>query len=124
VYSTEIYNALNVTAITSLLNTYGTGYALFSDMVIPADCEVKKTINFYQLGTIDCRLNYGLARYTVNCRAETQGEAMAIAIAVVNAINLETYTTYRLYCQIYQGLPPQDNTDVYNIPIEVTIKRK
>lgn len=123
-YSTDIYNALNVTAITSLLDAYGTGYALFSDMVIPADCYAKKTINFYQLGVIDCRLDYGLATYTINCRAETKAEAMTIAVAVVNTINLESYTTYRLYCQIQQGLQPQDNTDVYNIPVEVTIKRK
>jgi hypothetical protein len=107
-----------------MLDSYLTTYALFNSYIIPADCTAKKTINFYQLGSIDCRLEYGLGNYTVNCRAETQAESEAIANAVITAVNRRSYTTYYLFCQLNQCVPPADNTDVFNTPVEITIKKR
>jgi len=125
VYSTNIFTALNVSAITSLLDEYTAGVpALFADTVIPEDCTAMKTINFYQVGMIDLALNYIQATYSVNCRAPTQTEAETIAAAVVGSVNRTSYTEFFTNCQLGAPIPPADATDVYNIPIEITFKKR
>lgn len=123
-YSTNIFTALNVAAVTSTLDEYAPGVpALFNDVLIPEDCAATKTINFYQVGMIDLALNYVQANFSVNCRAATQAEAETIASAVVTAMNRVSFTDFFTTCQIGAVISPMDNTDVYNIPIEITFKK-
>ena len=123
-FSSDIYNALNVSSITNLLGDYANVKALFDSTVIPSDCSALRTINFYQTAPIDNRLEYGLGTYTVNCRAETQNEAETIAQAVVSAVNRRGSGDAFYYCQTGVTLPPQDETDVFNVPVEITIKKR
>ena len=123
-YSSDIYNALNVATVQAAVSAYGTGYAIFNSLVVPADCEGAKTINFYQLGPIDASSDERIAKYTCNCRAGTQQEALSIALVVVNEINREMYSDYYLICQIGQPIRPQDDTDNFNYPVEITIKKR
>ena len=123
-YSTNIFSALNVAAVTGLLDEYSAGVpSLFSDTQLPEDCTALKTINFYQVGMIDLSLNYVQWTYSVNCRAPTLAEADTIAAAVVAAVNRVSFTDYFLTCQIGAPITPADDTDVYNVPIEITLKR-
>ena len=123
-FSNDIYNALNVAGITDLLGDYESVKALFNSTVIPSDCSALSTINFYQTAPIDNRLEYGLGAYTVNCRAQTQIEAETIAQAVVTAVNRRGSGDAFYYCQTGAVIPPQDETDVFNVPVEITIKKR
>ena len=124
-FSNDIYTALNVSSVTALPGDYTPSIkALFSDTVIPSDCAALSTINFYQTAPIDNRLSYGQGAYTVNCRAQNQNEAETIALAVVAAVNRRGITDNLIYCQLGAPIPPQDETDVYNVPVEITIKKR
>lgn len=123
-FSSELYTALNTTNITTLLDAYGTGKALFDCTLIPTDCAAVKAINYYQLGFSDVRNDYDMSVYTINCRAATQGEAVTIAKAVINEVNRKSYSNYFITCQLGQVLPPADDTDIFNAPIELTIKKR
>ena len=124
-YSTDIFTALNVSSVTSTIDEYSEGVpALFNDVLIPEDCAALKTINFYQVGMIDLSLNYVQAEYSVNCRAPTQSEAETIAVSVVSAVNRVSFTDFFTTCQVGAPIPPLDPTDVYNIPVQITFKKR
>ena len=122
--SSDIFAALNVSAITSLLDyKTGTTPAMWADS-IPQSFTKNKSINFYLTDRIDGGLEYTLQRWTVNCRAATKSEAEAIGTAVFNQINRRSYTDYYLLCSILPVIFPADDTDNYNCVIEVTLKKK
>lgn len=123
-FISTIYTALNVTAVTNLLDTYGTGKALFADSLIPADCGVWKTINFYQSGSEDYGLDYGQVNFSVNCRAQTRAEASAIAEAVLTRLNRTNFGNFYIVGAKLPILNPADETDSYNQPVEITLKAR
>ena len=129
-YSTDIFTALNVSSVTSTIDRYiplgetVSVPALFNDVQVPEDCSELKTINFYQIGMIDLSLNYIQAEYSVNCRAATQGEVNNIADAVITAVNRVSFTDFFTTCQVGAPIPPIDPTDVYNIPVQITFKKR
>ena len=128
--SEEINDALNVAAITTLLDTYvdkdGTVLpALFDDMVIPADiAEEAKTINFYKSATADLCQPVEIYTYTINCRAKLKEEAETILKAVADEINRNNYSGYFITCQALPTVPPQNEQDNYNAILEIRIKMK
>lgn len=115
-----LYSALNVSSITSLLDTNG----LFDGLLIPEWFDGFKTINFYLSGTASGAVEFGDYRYSVNCRAKTDGESRAIAQAVFNQLNRADFSGYHTNCSVLGTLPPQDDTDVFNTPIEVILKTR
>ena len=134
--SEEIFNALNVSAITSLLDTYTDSGstsvpALFDAMVLPEDFTGSKSINFYINEPRNAALSFEVYVYTVNCRSDdysgTNTTSRDIADAVINTINQEGnseggLSDYYTTCSVLATIPPADGEDNYNTPIEVTIK--
>ncbi len=129
--SNLMYDALNVASITDLLDTSNSTKGLFDGRVIPdwfnkkADGEEAfKTINFYLSSPFSGGLEYEIYRYSVNCRAKTDGESRAIAEAVFNQVNRADFTGYHTNCNVLGTLPPADSTDVFNTPVEVILKSR
>lgn len=121
--SAELYTVLDVTAITSLLDTYLTEPAIFADVtMIPQAFTGDACINYYITSPIDNNMDYGMYSRTLNCRAKTDLESRTIALAVVTAINREPITGGWVNCETLQTLPPGDDTDLFNTPLTVVIK--
>jgi len=121
--SSEMYTALNITDITSLLDTYASSPALFSDDLLPQDFGAdKKSINYYRVGLYDGGLEYSNYSYSINCRAKSKTESETIAQAVKDGINRTSYSDYFIVVNVLQTIPPIDDTDSYNTPLETTIK--
>ena len=119
-----LYTALNVASITNLLDTQDSVVGLFSGRLIPEFFTENKTINFYSNAPFDGSLEYQKYVYSINCRAKTDAESRAIAQAVFTAVNRADFTDYHTNCSVLGTLPPQDNTDVFNTPVEVIIKTR
>ena len=126
--SDDLYSALNVSAITNLLDTYEYGEdsypGLFDNMVIPSFFTGTKVINFYMSGVYDARLDYDSFRYTINCRSQSYSDSRTIANTVLGVINRTIYDDYFIVCEMLPTISPQDTTDVYNTPIEAVILKK
>lgn len=123
-FATEIYTALNVSAITTLLDDYDTGKALFHGQVLPEDYSGTKSINFYRTDPINNLLPYGLGIYSASCRAATESDSNALAAAVVNMINRVQTDGHMFRTSILQTIPPADSTDNYNTPVQITIIKR
>lgn len=117
-----LYTALNVTDITDLLDSYNTGKALFSAKLIPEDFTGNKSINFYMSGVFNAALEYGRYLYSINCRSNNFYESKEIAIAVKDEINRRHYTNSFMTASILETIPPMNDTDNYNTPVEAIIK--
>jgi hypothetical protein len=124
--SSEIYTLLNVSAITTLLDSYVIGEtsyaALFYDVLLPADFTGFKSINFYRTAAYAAAGEVQQFLYTINCRARTHAESVQIAYAVIAEINRVSFSSGFSICSLLPTLGPQDDTDVYNTPVEITLK--
>lgn len=119
-----LYSALNVSAITDLLDSYESGKALFGDYLVPQDFTGSKSINFYMINAYDASLDYKNYGYSINCRANDLDTSRSLAIAVIDEINRSNYTDCYMVCTVLSTIPPTDDTDNYNTPVEVTIKQQ
>ena len=122
--SNELYNALNDSAITDLLDAFSLSPALFSDSLIPQAFTGDASINFYMSGSYDATLSYDDYTYTVNCRDKSYSGSRTIAYAVISTINRVNYSDYYIVCKLMGTIPPMDDTDNYNSPVEVKIKKR
>lgn len=122
--SNLMYDALNQSSITDLLDTVSSVVGLFDARAIPEFFTGFKTINFYLNGPYNGSLEWNEYLYSVNCRAKTDGESRAIAQAVFTALNRADFTDYHTTCQVLGTIPPEDDTDVFNTPIEVLLKSR
>ena len=126
--SEDLFTALNVSAVTTGLDNYVVGEdtykALFGSNVLPSDFSGDKSINFYMSLPYNASTMVPEYGYTINCRAETFNESRTIAQSVVDNINRESYSDYFLICSVLATLPPADDRDNYNTPVEVTIKNR
>ena len=120
----KIYAALNVVGITGLLDDYKTGKALFSESVMPEDFTGQKSVNYYMISSFNGGLEYSEYRYSISCRAATQGEALTIASAVFDALNRSSYGDYYIVCSVNPVIPPADDTDNFNVPVEIILKTR
>lgn len=118
-----LYTALNVSAITTLLDAYSSGYALFSG-IIPGDFAGNESINYYMSSPLNGGLEYELYRYTINCRSELHYTSRVMAKAVYDTLNRVSDSTFNFVCQVLQTIPPVDETDNFNTPVEITIKKR
>lgn len=120
-----IYNVLNVSPITSLLGTYKTKTAIFSDALIPQDFTANAaSINFYYSESYNAALSFNELKYYINCRAYTMNESQAIANAVKTAINRLSGADYYISVNVLPTIAPEDDRDNYNSIIEATIKKR
>ena len=132
----QIYAALNVTTITSLLDARGTGdtrKALWNDLVIPTTYKfgdktitvsAKKTINFYRIAPISTGSEVQRIVFMANCRAPLLSQAETIGNAVNTSLHRRTYHGYFIRCKVLAPIPPADGTDVYNQPVECELIKK
>ena len=121
---TAIYEALLTdTGVLALVSSIGI-YPCIASGVIEPDWDVSlSTVLIYRLNPVDYTIDVLLADYTVNCRADTEIKAEALAGAVVDALNRkEVAGSGRYYCQWGFVIQPADNTDNFNCPVEVRIK--
>lgn len=124
-FNADIYSALNVAAVTNLLDAYGSGVALFASSILPEDFTDNKSINFYRVAPLDNTIEYGDGRYSASCRAATEEESLTIASAVVNAINRKSYVDYFIKTSIGVTIRPEaTQTDNFNTPVEITIYKR
>jgi len=121
---TAIYEALLTdTGVLALVSSVGI-YPCIANGVIEPDWDVSlSTVLIYRLNPVDYTIDALLADYTVNCRADTEIKAEALAGAVVEALNRkEVAGSGRYYCQWGFVIQPADNTDNFNCPVEVRLK--
>jgi len=121
---TAIYEALLAdVGVLALVSSVGI-YPCIANGVIEPDWDVSlSTVLIYRLNPVDYTIDVLLADYTVNCRADTEIKAEALAGAVVEALNRkEVAGSGRYYCQWGFVIQPADNTDNFNCPVEVRIK--
>ncbi|MCP4589097.1 hypothetical protein [Pseudoalteromonas sp.] len=120
--STEMYSALNVSAITDLLDTYLSQPAIFDNVLIPQSFGGNKSINYYLTSQYSSEAE--IYDYTINCRAATMGESRTIASTVIDTISRENGSNYYIYCEVLATISPADDLDNFNTPLTATIKLK
>ncbi|MDA3939821.1 MAG: hypothetical protein PF693_10990 [Spirochaetia bacterium] len=119
-----IYSVLsNDSAVTALIGT-----ALHNARMIPETETGTDTINFYRLGTFDGTLEYFELDWSIDCRSESEYTAESIATAVTEALNrVDTTVGGKIYfgtITVLPIIPPADVADVYNVPVNLTVRRK
>ena len=123
--SNRLYTAINIDSVTGLVDAFGSGHAIFPSTLIPESFTGNEVINFYRTGTNGFGLGYHDYTYNINCRSELEIDSLIMANAVKDAINRVAVENGFTYCRdILQTIPPQDETDLYNTPVTVTIKSK
>lgn len=122
---TYIYQQLvNETDITDIVGT-----AIYNARKIPEDETSKETINFYiSGGGLSGGLDYFERTWSIDCRSDDEGTSKDIAIAVYSLLNRisSTYSGKKYFSRIniFPTLPPANDTDVYNTPVENYIRRR
>ena len=123
----RLFNILKAdTNITTKLSTYGSAAApaIFMDVQLPADFTGRAALLCYRIEVVDFSLSYGQYRYNIACRASSYASAVALQVAVKDA--LSRYSNDGLHIHV-EGLPvivPRDKTDDYNAPLSIIIKSK
>ncbi len=119
----ELFTAINISSIQAVVDDYGTGHAIFIDELVPSDFTGKKSVNCYLTANYDPSLEIDYYKYSASCRAETGNESRIIAQAVIDGINRVSYSDYYISCKLLPVIRPQDDTDTYNSPVEIIIKK-
>ena len=111
------------TAVAALVSTN-----IFNARMVPSDFNSLKTINFYATLPKSARAEFFESRWSVDCRSDVESESMNIASAVTDALNRVSSTVgsynYFSVVDILGTIPPADNADVYNTPVQVYIRRR
>lgn len=121
--SNRLFTALNVSAITTLLDTYLTKAAIFPSALLPEQFTGTESINYYLTSPYNAAMTYAEYIYIANCRSITDIGSRTIAQAVID-INETAITDGFLYCSLLPTIPPIDKDDTYNTPVEVRIKSR
>lgn len=128
-----IYSILsNDTNVTDLVGTFTAGEttypAIYNARLIPQTDDNTETINFYRSSNFNAALNYFETTWSIDCRAKSEYEAYEIADAVKDALNRKSAEAggYKYFgtISILQAIPPADDADVYNVPVEINLRRK
>jgi len=120
-----LYNAIRLNpTIQALVNYKGTRPCISSNRVAPRSWKsTDTTVLIYTPTGRDYREEHLEMTYTVNCRAPKEREVEILAVTVVAALNRKSIPTGgRYYCVLGFVIPPQDESDSYNLPVAVTIK--
>lgn len=122
----EIYKVLAASSsVLALVTRTGTSpdyvYDIEVAMIEPKDWGINdSSITIYQSGPDSLGDVYDVF-HTVNCRANTEAKAKALASAVAAALHRVTFSQMMFYCTLEQPIPPADNTDNFNAPVTVRV---
>ena len=122
--SNRLFTALNIPAVTGLLDVFGTGHAIFPSTRIPESFTGTEVLNYYRTGSNQSGIGYNEYIYNVNCRSELEIDSITLMQTVISELNRTPVIDGFMYCQALQTIPPLDETDLYNTPVTVTIKSK
>jgi hypothetical protein len=104
------------------------GTSIYDARRLPDSDSSNDTVNFYPVAPYAGGLNYDSQRWSISCRGSTNGEARTLAYAVKDALNRINVTVgaYEYYgvADILPVIQPVDETDNYNMPVELTIRRR
>lgn len=119
-----IYTVLtNEAAVTDIVDT-----SIYTARLVPETDDSSETINYYRTGNLDRSLNYFDILWSINCRGSTEKLSNQIAEAVGDALNRNFDTVsgkqYYSVVSVLPTIPPIDNADVYNTPVEINLRRK
>jgi len=119
-----IYNVLsNDATVTGYVGT-----SIYNARMVPDTDTSAETINFYMTGNFDAALEYGDFTWSIDCRSTEEAGALTIAIAVKDALNREhkSVSGYHYFgtVTILPVIPPVDNVDVYNMPVQLRVTRR
>lgn len=118
----KLATALNIPSIRAHVGTYKTKPAIFSASVIPSECTVSNTINFYRSGPLNLGDEPPLYLYTINCRASTQDASQTMAEAVAQQLHRRYCAGFYSTCRILATIPPMDSADTFNTPVASVLK--
>lgn len=128
-----IYDVLsNDSAVTAIVGTFAVGEtdypAIYNARMVPQTDTNDETINFYRSSNFNAALNYFDATWSIDCRAKSEYEAYDLADAVKDALNRKSAAAggyiYFGTISILPAIPPADDADVYNVPVEINLRRK
>lgn len=122
--SSAIYQALlNDSDVVALVSTSGDYPCIAVKSVDPwADASLT-TVLIYRLNAVDYTEEAMFVDFTVNCRASSESTAEDLSEAVCQALNRKAISGGgRFYCQKGFVIQPSDDTDNFNIPVEVRVK--
>jgi hypothetical protein len=120
----EMYTGLNVAGVIAVIDTYQGYPAIFNDSIIPSDISTEgKTINYYQYTSANLANLVREYIFSVNCRAATFQGVCTIAAAVIAALNCKQISGCMFIVSALAVIQPQDETDGYNFPLEVRVKK-
>lgn len=125
--SSDIFQKMyNSSAIQALVDTMPDGkYAVFYDMVIPETFTGDQSVNFYRTSPTDETITIKEEVYSINCRANTFANANSLADAIITLLNRkQSSSTGFCYANKLPPIAPLDETDNYNVPVELRIKDK
>ncbi len=104
------------------------GTSIYNARMIPQTDDSAETINFYQAGTLNMTDEYFQLTWSIDCRAATDYTSQKIAGLVTTALNRVNTTVggkdYFGTISILPTIPPADESDVYNTPVEIIVRRR
>ena len=104
------------------------GTAIYSARLIPESENSLKTINFYTIGNFDGALEYFEREWSIDCRSNNEQESKNIAFLVYENLNRYHATVsgkaYFSVCSILSTIEPLNDSDVYNTPVSMLLKRR
>jgi hypothetical protein len=104
------------------------GASIYNARMIPQTDTSTETINFYQAGTLNLADEYFQLTWSIDCRAATGYKSQELAGIVGDALNRIHYdlggVMYFGTCSILGMIPPADEADVYNTPIQIILRRR
>jgi hypothetical protein len=132
--SDYIFNTLvNDAPLVALLGTWTDSSSVSHPSVhngrmVPEIDASTETVNFYRTGSFVGGNEYFQVDYSLDCRAKSEYNSLAIALTAVVALN-RVYGSfgsmdYFGVCDILPTIPPADDADVYNTPVTFRLKRR
>lgn len=119
-----IYSTLSTsTALSALISTN-----IFNARMVPKDTASLETVNFYPVIPYDPRSEVFASTWSADCRSATDSGALEIARVVVATLNRLSSAvggyTYFAVTGMGGPIPPADDTDVYNCPVSIILRRR
>jgi len=106
--------------IQNAVEAYGSGYAIWNDVVIPQDFTGSKSILVYQVSNADFTMGHDDFRYSASCRAATYKESRTIANLLISKLNRYNVKGEGIRMSMLPTVLPQDQTDKFNTPVEIS----
>lgn len=104
------------------------GSSVYNARMTPKADTSAETINYYQSGTYAAADEVFQLTWSINCRAGTGYKSQELAHHVTEALNRVSTSVggYRYFgtISILPTIPPADETDVFNTPVEIIVRRR